>query len=114
MIFCSSNNYKIKINTMFLGINTGSFYGIISVILLIAIVIFVLRCFGNIIFALFCYDTCCCEKQQSPIAPIDPIVPIVPTIPNNAIQTFIPFAEVIHTDENNDSYSIPIATEWKK
>lgn len=98
---------------MFLNIDTGSFYGIISFILLLAIIIFVLRFFGNIFYALFCYGIiCCCKKQESPITPI---VHIVPPISNNDIHTIIPFAQVIHTKENNDSYSIiPIATECKK
>ena len=85
---------------MFLGINTDSVYGIISMVLLLAIIIFVLRCFGNITYAIFCYDTCCCEKQRQPIVPI----------PSNAIQTIVPFAQVIYPPTEN---TVPLITAIK-
>jgi hypothetical protein len=96
---------------MSLNISTSSVHEIIAAILLLAIIIVVARFFGNIFYALFCYGIiCCCKKQESPITPIVHIAPIS----NNDIHTIIPFAQVIHTEENNDSYSIPIATECNK
>jgi hypothetical protein len=82
---------------MSLNISTTSLHEIIAVILLLAIIIFVLRFFGNIFYALFCYSICCCKKQAPDIAPI------ITPIPTNAIHTIIPFAEAsIQPNENTE------------
>jgi hypothetical protein len=89
---------------MFLNINAGSVYGIISFILLFAIIIFVLRFFGNIFYALFCYGIICCCKKQAP-----DITPIITPIPTNAIHTIVPFAEaIIQPNENTESLTTAI------
>jgi len=85
---------------MYLNISTSSVHEIIAAILLLAIIIVVARFFGSIFYAIFCYDTCCCKKQTRPIAPI----------PTNAIQTIIPFAEVIIQPNEN---TVPLITAIK-
>lgn len=92
MIIHYTNKRKIAKN-MSLNISTGSVHEIIAFIVLLAIIIVVLRFCGNIFYAIFCYDTCCCTKQTQPIQPI----------PTDAIQTIVPFAEVMYpTHENTD------------
>jgi len=85
---------------MSLNISTNSIHEIIAAILLLAIIIFVSRFFGSIIYAIFCYDTCC-KKQTHPIAPI----------PTNAIQTIIPFAEAII--QQPQEITVPLITAIK-
>jgi hypothetical protein len=86
---------------MSLYISTGSVHEIIAAILLLAIIIVVSRFFGSIIYAIFCYDTCCCKKQTHPIAPI----------PTNAIQTIVPFAEAIIQQPHD--ITVPLITAIK-
>ena len=99
MIYIDTNKRKISKN-MSLNISTTSLHEIIAVILLLAIILFVLRFFGNIFYAIFCYDTCC-TKQTQPILPI----------PTNAIQTIVPFAEAII--QQPQEITVPLITAIK-
>lgn len=98
MIYIHKNKRKI-IKSMSLNISTTSLHEIIAFIVLLAIIIVVLRFCGNIFYAIFCYDTCC-KKQTQPILPI----------PTNAIQTIVPFAEVIYPPHEN---TVPLITAIK-
>jgi hypothetical protein len=89
---------------MFLTTNNGSLYEIIAMILFLTILIIITRFFGNIIYALFCYDTCCMKKQSTQV---------IPAIPANAIQTIVPFAEAVITQQENNSEFVPISIQNK-
>jgi hypothetical protein len=84
---------------MSLNITTGSVHEIIAFIVLLAIIIVVLRFCGNIFYAIFCYDSCCTKQTQT-----------IQPIPTDAIQTIVPFAEVIYPTHEN---TVPLITAIK-